>query len=276
MKTKTGLIFFCLTLVLTGCNSVKRIRAVSSEFNYLQSGLDSLGEVKFRPLTIQPNDILSISVTSSSLNQEQVAIFALTNTGGMGQQGGMNVGQQMGPAIFGYLVDEEGNITFPLLGKIKAAGFTRAGLAQHITEQLTSRELVKEPSVLIRFTNLRINVLGEVKMPGIKNFTSDRITLMEALAAAGDLTDRGVRSDILIMRQEQGKVIPIHVNLNRGSFVDGPGYQLQQNDIIYVRANDLKLREVNFNPRFSRDLQITTSVASLAVILFNILFVLGQ
>ena len=265
-----------MALVLFSCGTQKQLRTISENFNYFQGNLDNLSGVQLQPLIIQPNDILSVSVTSTTLNQEQVAIFALTNAGGMGGQQGGNLGQMMGPAIFGYLVDQDGHINFPLLGKIKAGGLTREQLADFIKDQLASRELVQQPNVLVRFTNLRVNVMGEVKQPGIHTFTSDRITILEALAAAGDLTERAVRDQVIILRQEQNTVKPIRISLVDPSFINGPGYQLRQNDIIYIPANDLKLREATFNPRFSRDLQITTSIASLVAIVFNLIFVLSR
>ena len=262
--------------MLSACTSQKTLRTISRNFNYLNQSAEAAKPFSLQPLTIQPNDILSISVTSTTLNQEQVAIFAITNAGGMGGQQGGNLGQMMGPAIFGYLVDQEGHINFPLLGKIKAGGLTREQLATFIKEQLATRELVQQPNVMVRLTNLRVNVLGEVKVPGTQTFTSDRITILEALAAAGDLTERGVRENIIVLRQEQDRVVPIRVDLTSPSLLESPAFQLRQNDVIYVAANDLKLREATFNPRFSRDLQITTSIASLVAIVFNLIFVLSR
>ena len=276
-ETFTGRLLFILALAATAsaCQTQKKLRTVSQNFNYLQKSAGAPHDVRLTPLTIQPNDILSINVTSTTMSQEQVAIFAVTNTGGLAQQAGI-MGQQMAPAIFGYLVDADGHITFPLLGRIRAGGLTREELAAYIQGQLTVREFVKEPSVLVRFTNLRVNVLGEVKVPGTKTFTADRITVLEAIAAAGDLTDRGVREHIIVLRQEQDRVTPIRIDLTDPAFTDSPGFQLRQNDIVYVAANDLKLREVNFNPRFVRDLSITTAIASLMVLVINLVFVLSR
>ena len=276
-ETFTGRLLFILALAATAsaCQTQKKLRTVSQNFNYLQKSAGAPHDVRLTPLTIQPNDILSINVTSTTMSQGQVAIFAVTNTGGLAQQAGI-MGQQMAPAIFGYLVDADGHITFPLLGRIRAGGLTREELAAYIQGQLTVREFVKEPSVLVRFTNLRVNVLGEVKVPGTKSFTADRITVLEAIAAAGDLTDRGVRENIIVLRQEQDRVTPIRIDLTDPAFTDSPGFQLRQNDIVYVAANDLKLREVNFNPRFVRDLSITTSIASLMVLVINLVFVLSR
>ena len=262
-------------LLLSSCATQQGLRRFNRDFNYFQRGLDSLARVEFKPLTVQPNDILSISVTSNTLNQEQVAIFAVTNAGGMSQQTGMGA-QQMGAAIFGYLVYPDGTINFPLLGKVKVAGMTRDDLAWYLQNQLTTRDLVREPNVLVRIINLRVNVLGEVKAPGTKTFNQDRITVFDALAAAGDLTDRGRRDRVIVLRDDNGTIQSYPLNLTDAGLINGPGFQLRQNDIVYVAANDLKLREANFNPRTLRDLQIVTSIASLVAIVFNLLFVISR
>ncbi|MFM7195833.1 MAG: polysaccharide biosynthesis/export family protein [Bacteroidota bacterium] len=264
-----------LALLLPGCANWQGLRNFNRDFNYFQHGLDSLSRIEFTPLTIQPNDILSISVTSSTLNQEQVAIFALTNAGGMTQQTGAGA-QLMGAAVFGYLVYPDGTINFPLLGKVKVTGMTRDDLAWYIQQQLATRDLVREPNVLVRFTNLRVNVLGEVKAPGTKTFTQDRISVFDALAAAGDLTDRGRRDRVMVIRDDNGTVKTFPLNLTNAGIINGPGFQLRQNDIVYVAANDLKLRETNFNPRTLRDLQIVTSIGSLVAVLFNLVFIASQ
>ena len=123
---------------------------------------------------------------------------------------------------------------------------------------------------------LRVNVLGEVKSPGQKNFNTDRISVLDAIGAAGDLTDRGRRDRIIILREDHGNMQVLPVNLIDADFIGGEGYQLQQNDIVYVAANDNKLRETSFNPSTMRDLQIGSTITALAGFLINFLFVLSR
>lgn len=217
--------------------------------------------VTIKALTIQPNDLLSIQVYSNTLNQEQVAVFNMANNGGMSSTGSAN--QQLAASISGYLVDQNGYIEFPMLGRMKVAELSRAILSKKIEDSLSQKYLVKDPIVQVRFLQLKISILGEVKSPGSKTFTTDRITLLDALSAAGDLTDRGRRDNIKIIREENGLQRVIPINLLDASFMSGEGFQIQQNDVVYVNANDYKLKETKFDPKTTRDLQMWTSFTSL-------------
>jgi polysaccharide export outer membrane protein len=247
-------------------------KKLNSAFNYFQKGLDSAQEMKFVPLNIKPSDLLNIQISSNTLNQEQVTLFNAANYGGsMGANGGMMNQQQFGGAsTIGFLVDETGFIKYPMLGKIKAAGLTRDELAKNLEIELAKKEYVKDPNIQVRFLQLKVNVLGEVKSPGTKSFSADRITILDALSAAGDLTDRGRRDNVTIIREESGQKKSYKINLLNTDFINSPVFQLQQNDVVYVNANYIKLKETNFDPQFQRDLQIGLSVASGLSFLINL------
>jgi polysaccharide export outer membrane protein len=262
-----------LTQLLASCGTAYKAKRINKEHNYFQTGLDSVGTVMFKPLTIQPNDLISIQVTSNTMNQEQVAIFMMGNNGGI-TQGSSN--QALAPSVMGYLVDEKGFINLPLLGRVYAVGKTRAELGDYIKNALESQQLVKAPNVQVRFLQFRVTLLGEVKIPGTKSFATDRVTILDAIGAAGDLTDRGRRDNVKIIRDEQGTQKVLSVNLLNGDFMKNESYQLRQNDIIYVYANDIKLKETKFDPnsRFMRDLQIGSFLMSIFFIVTNILILL--
>ncbi len=209
-------------------------------------------------------DLLNIQVSSNTLIQEQAAMFNAANFGGaIGVNTNMMNQQQTGGAnIYGFLVDESGYIKYPMFGKIQVNGLTRLQLSKLLEDSLSKNEYVKEPIVQVRFLQLKVNVLGEVKAPGTKSFSTDRITLLDALSAAGDLTDRGRRDNVFVIREENGNKKTYKVNLLNTDFLNSPANQLQQNDVVYVSANDIKLKEANFDPQFSRDLQIGLSVLS--------------
>ncbi|MFN5803794.1 MAG: polysaccharide biosynthesis/export family protein, partial [Sphingomonadales bacterium] len=229
--------------------------------------------------TIKPNDLLNISVSSNTLNQEQAALFNAANFGGIsGNNGGVMINQQQmgGANIFGFLVDEQGFIKYPIIGAIKAAGLSRVELAQAIEKALAQKELVKEPVVEVRYLQLRINVLGEVRSPGPKNFPSDRISILDVISASGDLTERGRRDNILVLREENGKKKVYKVNLLNTDFINSPVFQLQQNDVVYVQPNSIKLKEVNFDPQFNRDLQVGMTVASAFSFFINLFLLLKK
>jgi len=256
MQKIEQILLLLLCILLCACHSSKRM---NTKFNYFQKGLDSSRLISFKPLIIQPNDNLSIYVSSNTINQEQAVIFNVFNNGGNTLTNGTN---QTATPTSGYLVDQNGYIRFPMLGMVKAAGLTRTEFSDYLQEQLSSKALVMEPIVQVRFLQIKINVLGEVKSPGTKIFTSDRITIIDALGAAGDLSDMGRRDNIKLIREEQGDQKVYTVNLLDAGFMSQEGYQLQQNDIVYVYANNTKLKEIKYNPNVSRDLGVTTSILS--------------
>jgi polysaccharide export outer membrane protein len=235
---------------LAACGNSKRI---SKDFAYFQRGLDSMGTVAYKEPVIQPNDLLTIQVYSSSLSQEQATLFNLPNTNTTGSGG--------------YLVDIQGNITMPLVGKIGAGGLTRAQLGQKIEKTLDL--YVKGPSVVVRYLQFRVNVLGEVKSPGTKNFSTDRVTIIDALGAAGDLTDYGKRNNIMVFREENGERKMYEVDLRSAAIFQSPVYQLQQNDLVYVNANKSKLGQVDVNPKTQRDLSLGLSIITGISFLLN-------
>ena len=265
---------------LSSCTAYRQnAKRINRDFLYFQKGVDSLQDITFSPLTIKPNDLLNISVSSNTLNQEQAALFNAANFGGVsGNNGGAFINQQQfgGANIFGFLVDEQGFIKYPIIGAIKAAGLSRVELAQTIEKALAQKELVKEPVVEVRYLQLRINVLGEVRSPGPKNFPSDRISILDVISASGDLTERGRRDNILVMREENGKKKVYKVNLLNTDFINSPVFQLQQNDVVYVQPNSIKLKEVNFDPQFNRDLQVGMTVASAFSFFINIFLLLKK
>jgi polysaccharide export outer membrane protein len=265
---------------LSSCTAYRQnAKRINRDFLYFQKGVDSLQDITFSPLTIKPNDLLNISVSSNTLNQEQAALFNAANFGGgMGANGGVAINpmQMGGGAVFGFLVDEQGFIKYPIIGAIKAAGLSRVELAQTIEKALAEKELVKEPVVEVRYLQLRINVLGEVRSPGPKNFPSDRISILDVISASGDLTERGRRDNILVLREESGKKKVYKVNLLNTDFINSPVFQLQQNDVVYVQPNSIKLKEVNFDPQFNRDLQVGMTVASAFSFFINIFLLLKK
>jgi len=263
-----------LVILLSACSNTRyATKKLNPEFNYFQKGLDSAQEMKFTALTIKPNDLLNIQISSNTLNQEQVALFNAANFGGsVGTNGGAIVNQQQfgGANTFGFLVDEEGYIKYPMVGKLQVAGMTRDALAHKLETELAKKEYVKEPNIQVRFLQLKVNVMGEVKAPGTKTFSADRITILDAIAAAGDLSDRGRRDNITVIREEAGQKKSYQVNLLNTDFINSPVFQLQQNDVVYVNANYIKLKETNFDPQVQRDLQIGLSVASGLSFLINL------
>lgn len=188
-----------------------------------------------RPV-ITANDILSIAVNSA--NPEADIPFntpnALPPTSG-------NIGT-LATQTTGYLVNEEGMIQLPVLGNIKVAGLTKTEVKDLIAKELSSRKVLVDPVVTIRIINFRVTVMGEVRMPGVVSVPSERISVLEALGLAGDLTVFAKRDNILLVREgENGEKIIRRLNINSKDLFNSPYYYLRSNDVLYVEANAAKL-----------------------------------
>jgi len=181
---------------------------------------------------IGPNDILSINV--GSINQEAAALFNTPVNPAM-------VYNSNNLPLTGYLVNPDGYIQFPVLGKIKAAGLTKAELENNIRSTLESKELLKDPSVSIRYLNFRVTVLGEVGHPTVVQVPNEKISLLEALGMAGDLTLYAKRDNVLLIREENNQKIVNRINLSSPAFMSSPYYYLKSNDVIYVEPNKAKV-----------------------------------
>lgn len=226
-KKKLGSLFsYCLVITCTGllfaCNSQRML--TKEKFMYFQTGLDSIKNIQSREPVIQNNDQLSIQVLSSSLNQEQTLPFNPPSNS----------------TKVGYVVDMTGNVEMPVIGAVRASGLTQVQLQKVIMEKL--QPYVKDPSVVIHFLQFKVSILGEVKSPGTKLFDADRVTIIDALSAAGDLSDQGKREDIAIIREEGGTRKMYKVDIRSGSLFQSPAYLLQANDILYVSASNLKFK----------------------------------
>ena len=257
--------------VLSSCGTPKEV----VYFQDMQPGTTEIRMTAPVEITIRPEDKISIIVNSRDpqltdlFNLPYVArqLGVSTRNGGSSTYGN-NQG------ISGYTVDAEGNIDFPVLGKIHVAGMKREEIARHIKDELIANNLVKDPVVTVEFMNLCISVLGEVNNPGRFNIDRDRITILDALSMAGDLTIYGNRFKVMVMRQE-GDVQRVYgVNLTSGKHIyTSPVYYLQQNDVVYVEPNNVRARQSTVNGNNVRSTSFWISLASLltsiGILIFN-------
>lgn len=179
---------------------------------------------------IRKNDILSITITS--LNPEAYPITT--------QEGVANPNVN-GQPINTHLIDSDGSITLPLLGSIKAEGLTKTQLKEKIVNAFVEKELLKDPVVTIRYVNFRVTVLGEVNNPTVVPVPNEKISLLEAIGLAGDLTIFARRDNIMILREENDQKIIKRINLNSSELLTSPYYYLKSNDIVYVEPNKAKV-----------------------------------
>lgn len=257
---KWGCIAFVLC-ILTGCASQKQISYLQNvPENYRQKVMQDYD------IRIHTDDLLSIMVNSKDL--ELVQMFNLPMVSYQIGNAGYSEGQNR---VLGYLVDKEGNIDFPQLGSIKVQGMTRSELTQYIKEQLIGKGLVKDPIITIQFLNYKVSVIGEVTRPGTFDITSDRITLLDALSRAGDLTIFGRRDNVKVIREENGERIVATLDLRSDDIFDSPYYYLRQNDVVYVEPNKVKAgqREINQNRSIGTFASIVSVLISIAVLVFK-------
>lgn len=221
--------------------------------------------VDSEPIVIQTSDLLRITV--SGLDPLAVAPFNLDaqNLGGGGQGQGSQQTQSI-ELFSGYLVDANGFVDFPVLGRISAAGKTLEALKDDIRERLSI--YLKDPVVNIRYLNFKVTVLGSVAAPGRYSVTNPRFTLLQAIGTAGDLTDYANRDSILIIRERNGKRSFEHINLHTDEIFKSEYYFLEQNDVVYVPP--VRTRVATVQDRGQRFVQYGTATLSLAAFLFAI------
>ena len=210
---------------------------------YLQdAGKETVTKISnYSGISIQPQDMLAIVVYSKT--PELALPFNLTTMSYLSlEEKSLSVNQQ---DISGYVVDKNGEIDFPTLGKLKVEGLTREELATLIKNKLISENYINDPIVRVQFLNFRIFIGGEVVKPGMYEVTNDRITLLEAITMAGDLTIHGKRDNIKIIREKNGERKIYVVDLTKADLFNSPAYYLQQNDYIYVEPNQNKIKNAN-------------------------------
>jgi len=219
---------------------------------------------------IKPKDILSITVVSTE--PEASRIYNLIVPQMTEASNPTNVFSQ--PALQTYLVDNDGNIDFPIFGKIKVAGFTRKELESFLQKKLSPEFSKESPIITIRFMNYSVNILGEVLRPGKFETINDRITIFEGLAMAGDLTIYGRRDNVMVLRENSdGSKEYITLNLNDKDVINSPAYYLEQNDVVYVEPNKSRSKSSNYGAAETfgiSSLSVLLSVTSLLITVFNV------
>lgn len=248
-------------ILFSACNSTKEVVYLQDVIPLKQQDIERKYEV-----FIHEDDLLAIMVNSK--DPELALPFNMPMvTYQIGSEGG---GQQR---ILGYLVDTNGDIDFPILGKLHVAGLSRLELRDLIKEKLISGDYIKDPVVTVQFLNYKVSVMGEVARPGSFTITGDRITLLEALSMAGDLTIYGRRDRVAVIREENGKRTILFHDLRSSDIFTSPCYYLQQNDIVYVEPNKAKAgqRDINQNNSVSVWLSAVSVLAAVASLLVTVL-----
>lgn len=246
-----------VTFILSSCGSASKITYLQD----IQANIPvALQETK--PIKLQPGDKLSIIVHSR--DNELIQMFNINNNGNTTSSSRSDENSL-------YTVDENGKIDMPIIGLLSVEGLTRIELANLIKYELLSSNLVRDPIVTVEFANMTLSVLGEVNNPGTLKIERDDITLLDALAQAGDLTITGRRDNILVLRTQNGTQTPYRVDLTQtSSLYASPVYYMKQNDVVYVEPNEVRANQSTLNANTTRTPTFWFSSASLlmTIILF--------
>ncbi len=275
-KTLLSAVAAATLLITGGCSTPKDVA-------YFQdlSTPTVVQTIQEQPIRLRPQDKISIVVHSKDpslsilfnmpiatqrIGQGSNSTGSLTSVGGASNQS---------DGMSSYTVDPQGNITFPVLGSLHVEGMTRYELAAFIKGELMGRDLVKDPTVTVEFLNTGFSVIGSVKKPGRYDLNRDQITILDAVAQAGDLDINGRRDNIRVLRQENGKTQVYIIDITNGKeLMNSPAYYLRQNDIVYVEPNDLEKRQTTVNGTTSLSASFWISVvsvcSSLAVLVVNL------
>ena len=248
-----NILILLLTLLFTACQSYKKVP-------YLQDAevvLYSTQDAQLYDAKIMPKDLLTIVVSCTS--PELAAPFNLTVAT---QSNAVLNYTTTQPVLQQYLVDNEGNINFPVLGELHVGGLTKKETEQMIVEKLKPY-ITETPIVTVRMVNYKISVIGEVARPGTFTISNEKVNI---------LTVYGLRDDVKLIRENaNGKQEIIPLDLNKAETILSPYYYLQQNDIIYVTPNKAKARNSDIGTSTSLWFSATSILVSIASLLFNIL-----
>ncbi|MBO4642271.1 MAG: polysaccharide biosynthesis/export family protein [Bacteroidaceae bacterium] len=257
-----------MVLALAACSTPKDVA-------YFQDRTDgaSIQILNQQVIKVQPSDKLSIVVNSK--NPELANMFNLpvytSRIGAIERTSNLTASQQ----ISCYTVDTEGNIDFPQLGKLRVAGMQREEIARLIKGKLVETQLVNDPVVTVEFANLYFSVLGEVAHPGRFTIDQDKISILDAISMAGDLTINGKRQNVTVLRENNGKQDIYTLDLTSAyNLYSSPVYYLQQKDIVYVEPNDTRIRQSTVNGNNVRStsfwISVTSLLTSIAVLVVNL------
>lgn len=245
-------VFSAFTLFCTSCASKK-------DMVYFQPDsveLNTLYELNAPKL--QSGDILAISVTADDIRAtapfNQVSPY----------QGSTGTLQPTNPFIPTYAIDANGDIDFPKVGKIRLAGKTRTE-AMDLIRQEVARYIV-EPGISMVVRNFRVTVLGEVARPGTFTIDNDRLTILEALGLAGDMSIFGERQNVLVIREQDGKKTEFRLDLTKRETMNSPAYYLTQNDVVYVEPNGARIQ----NSKYSQTTSVFVSVMGLIITVISV------
>ncbi len=258
----SALVALTMVLVLSSCGSTKNVAYFQNADQVSLAASKMLFEAK-----IMPKDELTITVSTTDPKAAMPFNLSVSKTTGTNEQ------LSSTPTLLGYLVDNEGNINFPVVGKIHVGGLTRNQCEDLIKQKVRPFMSDKEnPIITVRMASYRVVVTGEVNSPRVVTVPQEKMSIIEALASAGDLTIYGKRENVMLIREDANGEKHIHyMNLNDANIINSPYYYLQQNDIIYVEPNKVKAQNSAIGSATTLWFSAVGTLISIASLIVNIL-----
>lgn len=265
MNKKTYSFSLVLMLfILAGCQSYKKVPYLQ---NIPQTEATTPSAASLYDARIMPKDLLTI-VVSCPEEPELAEPFNLTISSPMSNSENKSLTNQ--PVLQQYLVDNTGNVDFPVIGILQLGGLTKSEAEQLIKDKL-SPLFSKMPIVTVRMVNYKISVIGEVAHPGTFTISNEKVNILEALAMAGDMTIYGLRNNVKLIREDnEGKKEIVSLNLNDRNVLHSPHYYLQQNDILYITPNKTKAKTSDISTSTTIWFSVIGSLVSLATLIIAI------
>lgn len=260
-------VFFILSIFLiSSCANVKNI-AYFQKVTVSESMKKNPNGYELYDARLKPKDLLSITVVSTEPEASRIYNLVVPQIADDSNPNAL----MSTPMLQPYLVDSEGNINFPVFGKIKVKGYTRKELESILQKKLAAAFSKEIPIVTIRFINYSVNILGEVLKPGKYLTENDKMTIFDALALAGDLTIYGKRENVKVLRENADGIKEyIAVNLNDKNIIYSPAYYLEQNDVVYVEPNKSKSRSSNYGAAESFGISSLSILITITSLIFTV------
>lgn len=260
MNFRKYLLLAVCSLLLASCASTKKIAYLQDAENFKDTVSSALYDAR-----IKPKDLLTITV--STFERDVALPFNLVVPRSSGSS---DLSVSSTPTLQSYLVDNDGLIDFPVLGRIKVGGMTKREVESMLKEKLSSF-IKEEPLVNVRMVNYKITVLGEVSRPSTFTVANEKINIYEALAMAGDMTIYGRRENVKLVREEEnGAKTVVVLDLTDKNLVSSPYFYLQQNDVLYVEPNKAKAKNSGYSTTTSLWLTATSILISLTSLIVTI------
>lgn len=264
-----NILLITLSLLMVGCASKKNQLAYFKDIATENDGVIIESFDADYSLRIVPDDELLITVTSMSPEATSMFNLPMANIATRGQQQVTgNVAMQT------YIVDKEGDIYFPSLGQLHVAGMTTGELTKLLLDRISTE--VESPMVRVEIVNFAINILGDVKVPGRYHINEEEVTLLDALAMAGDLSDYGKRENILLIRRDGDKTVYHRFNLQNITSLDSEYFYLKQNDVIYVEPNNIKSDNAKYNTNNAYKLTVISSIVGTVSVIASLVIALTR